>query len=773
MNQKRKNTWRFSATGPSVAACGLLMLFFLGGCSSPPPPLPTENLTPPQESEAVREYLKRTSNREYPWYDEETESLQPVKFPEVREVKETEYKNPGEENEYSGFAKFLRTLVLWGLAVLGGILLAVLIYWGKVLWDRWHSADAKISADDTNEKRRTEALPEEIREQEGDFAVLARRAYEAGDYRLAIIYLFSLKLTKLDEHKRIHLLKGRTNRQYQKSLRNSLKKQFAEHYEAISINAAEEDREIWERYRERGKDLERIFADTMFLFEETFYGQRTPTKESVEACFLMLDDFLDILRELSVRVQRERTPWKVVAPRIPQNRPGERMRNFPCWFLFFIIGIPMLTGCGGEKTLNVNYGRQQSYQGYDSIQGTKVFADMLTAGGSRISTEGYFMRERDLEKANCVVWFILGFENIDAETYLHMEKWLKAGTPEKPRTLLTVFRAFDGEDVYYDRVFPKTDEKQKKWIAYRRKDLLQGENLTLDRNRWVYQKRFLLVRQNPVTELQGDAFWTDGVDVSKADIWTTGRMRLDDGSAWDPKYPGFLWKEVKKFLKDFSKKAFRGKSSPGVEDENEEEYFAEPWDENVTVRDLRRKRMLEEAREKDCGCESEDKPKIKKMSAEEREKNCRCLLSDQDGKPLLVSRDYKTEDGAVTGTWLAAANGSFLLNAQLVNPENRKLAYRLAVTLAAENRRTIFLEAGSGVFILSDQDGGGRRSEDSGWEMFKVFPLNFILLHLTAMMIFYMFYKYPIFGRPRRLFVSGGSRFSEHVRAVGRMLRRR
>lgn len=97
---------------------------------------------------------------------------------------------------------------------------------------------------------------------------------------------------------------------------------------------------------------------------------------------------------------------------------------------------------------------------------------------------------------------------------------------------------------------------------------------------------------------------------------------------------------------------------------------------------------------------------------------------------------------------LVVANGSFLLNLPLVNHEHRAVAGKL-VAACGKPGRAVFLEsdAGGPPILAEDPDD----AYPTGLEVFTVWPLGIIVLHLAALGILSCFAAYPIFGRPRQV----------------------
>jgi hypothetical protein len=115
---------------------------------------------------------------------------------------------------------------------------------------------------------------------------------------------------------------------------------------------------------------------------------------------------------------------------------------------------------------------------------------------------------------------------------------------------------------------------------------------------------------------------------------------------------------------------------------------------------------------------------------------------------------------------IVVANGSFLLNLQLVNHEHRKLAAAL-VREIGHKQHVVFLEA-AGNPDISDKDPQPRLPTAA--QMLGIAPFNRILLHLAVVGIIFCFSRWPIFGRPREEPPAPLSDFGEHVSSLGQLL---
>ena len=143
--------------------------------------------------------------------------------------------------------------------------------------------------------------------------------------------------------------------------------------------------------------------------------------------------------------------------------------------------------------------------------------------------------------------------------------------------------------------------------------------------------------------------------------------------------------------------------------------------------------------------------------------NFRPLL--QSGEDVLVSEITEKRWGE--SKLIVVTNGSFLLNMPLVNREHRKLAGQLIAACGAPGKATFLESSRYGLQILDKEPD---HHTPSGLELFTVWPLNAIILHLIALGVFYCFVRYPIFGRARTLPPEATSDFGKHLQALGELL---
>ncbi len=102
---------------------------------------------------------------------------------------------------------------LTGLLFLLFLALAALVIY--LVAKRTEGKSAPTAAlDESRRRERIRALPFALDETTGDCRELAERARREGDYRRAMVYLFSHVLIFLDQHQVVRLKRGKTNRQY-------------------------------------------------------------------------------------------------------------------------------------------------------------------------------------------------------------------------------------------------------------------------------------------------------------------------------------------------------------------------------------------------------------------------------------------------------------------------------------------------------------------------------------------------------------------------------
>ncbi len=126
-------------------------------------------------------------------------------------------------------------------------------------------SDAEDAADD-DPAASLDALPARVAPAKGGLLDEARRQYEAGNYKAAIVYLYSYELLKLDQNQMLRLARGKTNREYLRELAGR-------------------------------PELYGILAKTLVPFEDVFFGEHELSRERFEACWNEVDRFHRLIEQ--------------------------------------------------------------------------------------------------------------------------------------------------------------------------------------------------------------------------------------------------------------------------------------------------------------------------------------------------------------------------------------------------------------------------------------------------------------------------------------------
>ena len=174
-----------------------------------------------------------------------------------------------------------------------------------------------------------------------------------------------------------------------------------------------------------------------------------------------------------------------------------------------------------------------------------------------------------------------------------------------------------------------------------------------------------------------------------------------------------------------------------------------------------------------------DKIQIERHSQLIPKENSRTLLADGNGSPLVSEipfsgggqldwEKWDAENVSDPSRLIVVENGSFLLNLPLVNHEHRKLAGNLVAEIGQPKKQVVFLQSHPGGPEVHDSDPS--EQPPSGFDLFTVWPLNGVLVHLAALGFVFALARWPIFGLPRRLPPAALTDFGHHVTALGELM---
>ena len=228
----------------------------------------SQEISDTEAVEAGREALDGAVD--FPWYDAESDGLRRL---DVEPPKDP--KNRGSKWERGVRKRKARTPWstpdwLWTmLEVLGWTMLVMaLVAVGYLLVRAFVAAESGFASGEAvkegelgaGDVDRVDSLPFQLKAPQTDLLSEARRQYDLGNYRDAIIYLYSYQLVTLDKHQLIRLTKGKTNREYLREIR-------------------------------RRGDLFGLLRVTMLAFEDVFFGNHPLDRGRFESCWSGLDAF--------------------------------------------------------------------------------------------------------------------------------------------------------------------------------------------------------------------------------------------------------------------------------------------------------------------------------------------------------------------------------------------------------------------------------------------------------------------------------------------------
>ncbi len=147
------------------------------------------------------------------------------------------------------------------------------------------------------------------------------------------------------------------------------------------------------------------------------------------------------------------------------------------------------------------------------------------------------------------------------------------------------------------------------------------------------------------------------------------------------------------------------------------------------------------------------------------------LLADQDGNAIASECffDVYYNYGGPDSRLLVIENGSWLLNAALLNDEHRKLAGKVVSQVGPPRLDVVFLQSGPGGPPIRDTDPNG--APPTGLALFGVWPIGAVLTQAAVLGLLFTLMCWPIFGTPRRLVRRSLTDFGSHITALGQMLR--
>jgi len=669
-------------------------------------------------------------SKQFPWYSNEMDDAAFVPFPKERKEKEKPEKElkKRESREPSSFWTFFAKMSYTTIFVIGliVILLILALAWFVLFRNRDLFRKLWKKEEYQERQRRIETLPEEARDMFDDLIGAARRAFEAGQYRNALIYYFSHQLVWLDMHQLIRMHKGKTNHEYARELKNAT--------EVLSY-----------------------YEKSMMLFESVYYGDHQITRLLFLDIWERRNEFSQAVREEKQRrdeAKLQRLHGSSIASHqssltlkleMPDSDSPLRSPSGNGLMLLCLLTFGVMFGTSGcRENVQTAYIPPPSYD--KSINGISVFNDITVRRGHALRSGG--MTNAYAKNGDVLIWFARQTGCPKDETVRKIETWLNA----KPdRTFVYVGRAFESTYDYWSAVeelTPKenlgpTDDDRRKIAANKQEAadnlriFLAKTDAAIHDDKTDDETDTTPADDEPDTkDLKKEESNNDEEAKKMLDQWAgllnTDDMRIGDNMKCD-------W-----FKTSPRKQRYRVTAISG--DAN--------WTSDINAEKLHLTCFEEWAF-------GDDVEPLLVVDGETAETNTDPLpVRDQ----TLVARKKVGQSQAIF-----VANAGFLLNYPLVNHEHRKLAGRLIGSLG-EPKKRVFVYIGHSDLDIEKVTEVSDESPHVLLTLLHIWPLSIILCHVIVLCAAFFFYKWPIFGRPKREKEYQVTDFSKHIDAYATLL---
>ena len=375
--------------------------------------------------------------------------------------------------------------------------------------------------------------------------------------------------------------------------------------------------------------------------------------------------------------------------------------------LLAMVVVLSLVGCG--RGLNIEYGQSRGVAGDQSINGFGVLR--RTYQNSGWTTREVNRLNDRLSKVNAIVWLPQYRDSLYDDATLWFDTWLG----EETRTLVYIVPDDGCEIRYYEAARQLAPNDQQ--LEYRRRIARLESDQLINRlgeesaptNGWFSLERL-----------------ADTTTVGSGGQWNVG------ASDQQPNSP------TGQFVGD-ALVSYKVISAPAA---------ASSGSTSTTVTPP-----------------SAAFPKWHQYAASTVEVEHTTLLSANDGSPVIVR---VTADKWGDSKLIVVGSGSLLCNFSMTTPQGQAIASQL---IAETN-----IQPGAVGFLTTDYSGAPVSDVDpeinamTGTELFKVWPLSLIMLHLAAIGFIACMILLPIFGRPQEVQSATSSDFADHLDAVALLM---
>lgn len=380
--------------------------------------------------------------------------------------------------------------------------------------------------------------------------------------------------------------------------------------------------------------------------------------------------------------------------------------------------VMSLLGCGRSGN-GVRYGESVGFDGVSGLSGYGTLRKLFQSQGYRTFTARSL--SRSLNSMQVVVWTPDTNTPPSKLARDFFDGWLKEGSGGK--TLIYVGRDYNASGEYWKQMVER-EPIGSKTDAFVEEMLVRLQDVQSDLTEKVFARWFEVDPNQVGGRVNGlRGAWSEGINVSETHLWTRTQLQP-------------LERDSTETVNEPASSAMNATDEVVIGPTYGRATWSPDELENV---------------------EYEEQLLIPESEI---------LLSSDDGRPLVFRL---TSERWPTSQIIVVCNGAFLTNGGLVPKEHRKLAGKV-VDICGDNEKAAFLVSGRDGPFLNDSDDPSY--DGKGLEMFTVWPINLIVIHLALLGIIYCFAVFPIFGRPGRLKEREKSDFGQHVEAVGNLLAR-
>lgn len=638
---------------------------------------------------------------------------------------------------------------------------AVLAFVAATIWALRQGALGGVGKDKAKKarqdrERRLEAIAPEARERVDDLGTAAENALAAGDLRLALVYFFSWLIVESDKRGLLRARRGKTNREY---------------WLELAVNPG----------------VRTIYKATMDAFERVYFGGRTISREEFDDVWRLREPFVAAMERLDAECAAAERASREAAKRANEARISANWANGGNGGVSRIWALPLATavalgavassGCA-PKTEYWDEIWSDRYAGdAESINGVSIFANYCAEKTRGVERKGGYDLV-DGERYETIVWLTWD-DNFVVSSDAGDEPVVDEGETEGGESAeaggATGGSAsesdgdFDFETLFKFEIEPATDaeggenaasgaeegasatsadagnDSPKYWPQW---DLTFREARP-DIERWLREKpnrTFVFVPGGWSADVD---YWRAVQDLAPPEhvAWAAERLRDAEARREEKK----VWKAEPDLFggADWIEPARRRR-----EEERSGEAFWATWD---VLDEGKRRERFSGVDAWTAGLPATTDVWASRSMTPDVESGTEVLLS-VDGDTFVCRRRVGESD------FFALESAAFLLNFALTKPENRVLAGRL-VDEFEPNGKTLFY-VGDRLFFAPEAE----KEPVSPFSLARLTPFSLAVLHLAALAAFFVAWRFPILGRPKRNAREATNDYSKHVDGVAFLL---